>query len=86
MPPSQCIIVDSCLAQLSQQFQGGSAIVSKFSLLLSEYINVYGLHVQAWRPYLRKDIELIEEVQRRATKLKKSLKDETYEYRLKSFI
>jgi ribonuclease P/MRP protein subunit RPP40 len=39
--------------------------------------------VQAWRPYLKKDIELIEGVQRRATKLTKSLKDETYENRLK---
>jgi ribonuclease P/MRP protein subunit RPP40 len=39
--------------------------------------------VQAWRPYFRKDIELIEGVQRRATKLIKSLKDETYEHRLK---
>jgi ribonuclease P/MRP protein subunit RPP40 len=39
--------------------------------------------VQAWRPYLKKDIELIEGVQRRATKLIKSLKDETYENRLK---
>jgi ribonuclease P/MRP protein subunit RPP40 len=39
--------------------------------------------VQAWRPYLKKDIELIEGVQRRATKLIKSLKDKTYENRLK---
>jgi ribonuclease P/MRP protein subunit RPP40 len=40
-------------------------------------------YVQAWRPYLKKDIELIEGVQRRATKLIKSLKDETYENRVK---
>jgi ribonuclease P/MRP protein subunit RPP40 len=39
--------------------------------------------VQAWRPYLKKDIELLEGVQRRATKLIKSLKDETYENRFK---
>jgi ribonuclease P/MRP protein subunit RPP40 len=39
--------------------------------------------VQAWRPYLKKDIELIEVVQIRATKLIKSLKDETYENRFK---
>jgi ribonuclease P/MRP protein subunit RPP40 len=39
--------------------------------------------VQAWRPYFRKDIELMERIQRRATKLIKSLKDETYEHRLK---
>jgi hypothetical protein len=30
-------IVDSCLAQLSKRFQGGSAIVSKISLLLPSY-------------------------------------------------
>jgi hypothetical protein len=46
MHPSQCIIVDSCLAQLSEQFQGGSAIVSKFSLLLSEYINMVSMFKQ----------------------------------------
>jgi ribonuclease P/MRP protein subunit RPP40 len=39
--------------------------------------------VQAWRPYFRKDIELMERIQRRATKLMKSLKDETYEHSLK---
>ena len=39
--------------------------------------------VQAWRPHLRKDIDLIERVQRRATKLISSLKDMTYENRLK---
>jgi ribonuclease P/MRP protein subunit RPP40 len=38
---------------------------------------------QAGRPYLKKDIELIEGVQRRAIKLIKSLKDETYENRFK---
>jgi hypothetical protein len=30
-------LVDSCLAQLSERFQGGSAIVSKFSLLSPSY-------------------------------------------------
>jgi hypothetical protein len=30
-------LVDSCLAQLSERFQGGSAIISKFSLLLPPY-------------------------------------------------
>jgi ribonuclease P/MRP protein subunit RPP40 len=35
--------------------------------------------IQAWIPYLRKDIELIEGVQRRASNLIKALKDETNE-------
>jgi hypothetical protein len=39
--------------------------------------------VQAWRPYFKKDIELIEKVQRRATKLIPSLRDKSYEDRLK---
>jgi hypothetical protein len=30
-------LVNSCLAQLSERFQGGSAVVSKFSLLLPSY-------------------------------------------------
>ena len=39
--------------------------------------------VQAWRPHLQKDIDLIEGVQRRATKLIFSLKHKSYEDRLK---
>ena len=39
--------------------------------------------VQAWSPQLAKDINLLEQVQHRATKLVPSLKDEPYETRLK---
>jgi hypothetical protein len=39
--------------------------------------------IQAWRPHLAKDIELIERVQHRATKLISSLRKETYETRVK---
>ena len=38
--------------------------------------------VQAWCPYLRKDIARIERVQRRATKLIKGLSDMSYSERL----
>jgi hypothetical protein len=38
--------------------------------------------IQAWRPYLRKDIDLLEGVQRRATKMIPSLKFKSYEDRL----
>jgi ribonuclease P/MRP protein subunit RPP40 len=39
--------------------------------------------VQAWRPYLQKDIDLIEGVQRRATKLVVGMREKSYEERLK---
>jgi len=39
--------------------------------------------VQAWRPHFEKDIDLIIGVQRRATKLITSVKDKTYEERLR---
>jgi ribonucleases P/MRP protein subunit RPP40 len=38
--------------------------------------------IQAWSPYLRKDIDLIERVQRRATKLIEGYKNLSYENRL----
>ena len=39
--------------------------------------------IQAWRPYLRKDIDNLEKVRRRATKLITQCKGLSYEDRLK---
>ena len=39
--------------------------------------------IQAWNPYLRKDVDMLEKIQRRATKLIPGLRDLTYEERLK---
>ena len=39
--------------------------------------------IQAWSPYLRKDIDMLETIQRRATKLIPGLRYLTYEERLK---
>ena len=39
--------------------------------------------IQAWSPYLRKDIDMLEKIQRRATKLIPGLRDLPYEERLK---
>jgi len=39
--------------------------------------------VSVWLPYLRKDIECLENVQRRASKLVKGIKHKSYEERLK---
>src|SRR3989442_548100 len=39
--------------------------------------------IQAWRPYLIKDVDSIEKVQRRATKMIEGLKNLSYEERLR---
>ena len=39
--------------------------------------------IQAWSPYLRKYIDMLEKIQRRATKLIPRLRDLRYEERLK---
>ena len=39
--------------------------------------------IQAWRPYLRKDVDKLERVQRRATKLISECRKFSYEDRLK---
>ncbi len=39
--------------------------------------------IQAWSPYLRKDIDMFDKIQRRATKLIPGLRDLRYEERLK---
>jgi len=42
--------------------------------------------IQAWRPYLKKDIDLLEKVQKRATRMMITEKGLTYEERLKSWV
>ena len=39
--------------------------------------------IQAWRPYRKKDIDTLERIQRRATKMIPELSDLSYEKRLK---
>ena len=39
--------------------------------------------IQAWRPYRKKDIDMLERIQRRATKMIPELRDLSYEERLK---
>ena len=39
--------------------------------------------IQAWSPYLRKDIYMLDKIQRRATKLISGLRDLRYEERFK---
>ena len=57
------------------------------SLIVLLYKAIVRLHleycIQAWSPYLRKDIYMFEKNQRRATKLIPGLRDLRYEERLK---
>ena len=57
------------------------------SLIVPLYKAKFGPHleycIQAWSPYLRKDIDMLEKIQRRATKLIPGLRDLRYEERLK---
>ena len=39
--------------------------------------------IQAWRPYHKKDVDMLERIQRRATKIIPELRDLSYEERLK---
>ena len=41
--------------------------------------------VAAWNPYLRKDVDKLERVQRRATKVAHCMRNKTYEERLVAF-
>ena len=53
-----------------------SIILQLYKLLVRPHLEY---SVQAWRPHYWKDIDLLEDVQRRSTKLLSSIKDKTYE-------
>ena len=56
-------------------------------LIIPLYKTIVRLHleycIQAWRPYRKKDIDMLERVQRRATKMIPKLRNISYEMRLK---
>ena len=61
-------------------YKESSLIVSVYKAIVRPHLEYC---VQAWKPYLRKDIDMLEKRQRRATKLIPGLRDLRYEERLK---
>ena len=58
--------------------------ISNFRLLYKTYIRPHLEYcIQAWSPYLVKDIECLEKVQRRATKMVSGFRNKSYNERLK---
>jgi len=56
----------------------------EFNLLYKAYIRPHlKYYIQVWSPYLKKDIECLERVQKRATKLQGILRKKPYEKRLR---
>ena len=59
-----------------------SLIVPLYKAIVRPHLE-YRYCIQAWNPYLRKEIDMREKIQRRATKLIPGLRDLRYEERLK---
>ena len=61
----------------NEEYKMGDAVLYKAIVRLHlEY------YIQAWRPYRKKDIDMLERIQRRAIKIIPELRDLSYESRL----
>ena len=74
----------SVLGMIRRTFDTRTIDEKSFILLYNTYVRPHLEYcVQAWSPYLKKDIECLEKVQRRATKMIYGFSKLTYEERLK---
>ena len=80
----QCRIATSkgnqVLGMIRRNITENSLIVPLYKAIVRPHLEYC---IQAWSPYLRKDIDMLEKIQRRATKLIPGLRDLIYEERLK---
>ena len=83
----QCRIAASKGNQVLGMIRRNITYYKEKSLIVPRYKAIVRPHleycIQAWSPYLRKDIDMLEKMQRRATKLIPGLRDLRYEERLK---
>ena len=84
-PSQQCIKAASkarsILGWINRHF--GLLNIDEFKILYKTYVRPHmEFCVQAWSPYLQKDIKCLERIQRRATKMVHGLKDIAYDDRL----
>ena len=61
-------------------YKDKSLIVPLYKAIIRHHLEYF---IQAWSPYLRKDIDMLDKIQSRATKLIPGLRDLRYEERLK---
>jgi len=73
----------SILGWIRRQF--GSLSKDEFLILYKTYVRPHmEFCIQAWSPYLQKDINCLESVQRRATKMVRGLRDVPHDGRLRA--
>ena len=83
----QCRIAASKGNQVLGMIRRNITYYKEKSLIVPLYKAIVRPHleycIQAWSPYLRKDIDMLDKIQKRATKLIPGLRDLRYEERLK---
>ena len=85
-PSQQCVRAASkarsILGWINRHF--GLLNKDEFSILYKTYVRPHmEFCIQAWSPYLQKDIKCMEKIQRRATKMVYGFRDTSYDDRLK---
>ena len=61
-------------------YKGKKLIIPLYKVIVIPHLEYC---IQAWIPYRKKDIDMLERIQRRATKMIPELRDLSYEERLK---